>query len=76
MMPYKRDYVTLNKAVINYLPRCTYHLLYCFKLVLFFVKAWQGGDAFLRFAPRATGYNQRRSKKGRTLQRERERDNA
>ena len=23
MMPYKRDVVTLNKAVINYLPKCT-----------------------------------------------------
>ena len=28
MIPYKRDFVTLNKAVINYLPRCSYHLLY------------------------------------------------
>ena len=28
MSPYKRDFVTLNKAVINYLPRCSYHLLY------------------------------------------------
>ena len=26
--PFKRDFVTLNKSVINYLPRCTYHLLY------------------------------------------------
>ena len=28
MIPYKRDFVTLNKSVINYLPRCSYHLLY------------------------------------------------
>ena len=28
MIPYKRDFVTLNKAVINFLPRCSYHLLY------------------------------------------------
>ena len=27
--PYKRVIVTLNKAVINYLPRFTFHLLYC-----------------------------------------------
>ena len=26
--PYKRDFLILNKSVINYLPRCTYHLLY------------------------------------------------
>ena len=26
--PFKRDFVTLNKSVINYLPRCSYHLLY------------------------------------------------
>ena len=26
--PFIRDFVTLNKAVINYLPRCSYHLLY------------------------------------------------
>ena len=25
---YKRGFVTLNKAVIKYLPKCTYHLLY------------------------------------------------
>ena len=25
---YKRDFVIPNKSVINYLPRCTYHLLY------------------------------------------------
>ena len=25
--PYKRDFVTLNKSVINYLPNCTHHLL-------------------------------------------------
>ena len=24
----KRDFVTHNKSVINYLPRCSYHLLY------------------------------------------------
>ena len=28
MIPYKRDFVTLNKSVINYLPRCSYYLLY------------------------------------------------
>ena len=28
IIPYKRDFVTLNKSVINYLPRCSYHLLY------------------------------------------------
>ena len=28
MIPYKRDFVTLNKSVINYLPKCSYHLLY------------------------------------------------
>ena len=28
MIPYKRDFVTLYKGVINYLPRCTYNLLY------------------------------------------------
>ena len=28
MMPNKRDELTLNKSVIKYLPRCTYHLLY------------------------------------------------
>ena len=27
MIPYKRDFVTLKKSVINYLPRCSYHLL-------------------------------------------------
>ena len=26
--PFIRDFVTLNKSVINYLPRCSYHLLY------------------------------------------------
>ena len=26
--PYKRDFTTLNKLVINSLPMCTYHLLY------------------------------------------------
>ena len=26
--PFIRDFVTLNKAIINYLPRCSYHLLY------------------------------------------------
>ena len=26
--PYKTDFVTLNKSLINYLPRCSYHLLY------------------------------------------------
>ena len=26
--PFIRDFVTLNKLVISYLPRCTYHLLY------------------------------------------------
>ena len=26
--PLIRDFVTLNKPVINYLPRCSYHLLY------------------------------------------------
>ena len=26
--PYKRVILTVNKTVINYLPRCTYHLLY------------------------------------------------
>ena len=25
--PFIRDFVTLNKSVINYLPRCSYHLL-------------------------------------------------
>ena len=25
---YKRGFVTLNKAVIKYLPKCTHHLLY------------------------------------------------
>ena len=25
---YKREILTLNKSVINYLPKCTYHLLY------------------------------------------------
>ena len=25
---YKKDFITLNKSVINHLPRCTYHLLY------------------------------------------------
>ena len=29
-IPPKRDFVTLNKSVINYIPRCTYHLLYIF----------------------------------------------
>ena len=28
MIPYKRDFVTLNKSVVNYLPRCLYHILY------------------------------------------------
>ena len=28
IIPYKRGIVTLNKLVINYLPRCTYHILY------------------------------------------------
>ena len=28
MIPYKRDFLTLNKSVINYLPRCSYHLLF------------------------------------------------
>ena len=28
MIPYKRDFVALNKSVINYLTRCSYHLLY------------------------------------------------
>ena len=28
--PFIRDFVTLNKSVINYLPRCSYHLLYLF----------------------------------------------
>ena len=28
MIPYKRDFETMNKSVINYLPRCSYHLLY------------------------------------------------
>ena len=28
MIPYKRDFVTLIKAVINYLPRCSYHITY------------------------------------------------
>ena len=28
MIPYKRYFVTLNKSVINYLPRFSYHLLY------------------------------------------------
>ena len=28
MIPYKRDFVTLNKSVINYQPSCSYHLLY------------------------------------------------
>ena len=28
MIHFKRDFVTLNKSVINYLPRCSYHLLY------------------------------------------------
>ena len=27
--PYQREIFTLNKSVVNYLPRCTYHLLYC-----------------------------------------------
>ena len=27
-LPYKRELITQNKAVINYLPRCSYHLLY------------------------------------------------
>ena len=26
--PFIRDFVTLNKSVMNYLPRCSYHLLY------------------------------------------------
>ena len=31
--PYKRDLMTLNKSVINYLPKCTYQLLYYFCLI-------------------------------------------
>ena len=30
MIPYKRDFITLNKSVINYLQRCSYHSLYHF----------------------------------------------
>ena len=30
--PYKREFIGRIKSVINYLPRCTYHLLYLFKL--------------------------------------------
>ena len=29
--PYKRGIITLNKSVINYLQKCTYHLLYWIK---------------------------------------------
>ena len=32
--PFIRDFVTLNKAVVNYLPRCSYHLLYNLKMCL------------------------------------------
>ena len=31
--PFIRDFVTLNKAVINYLPRCSYHLLYIIQIL-------------------------------------------
>ena len=31
--PLIRDFVTLNKSVINYLPRCSYHLLYFNKII-------------------------------------------
>ena len=37
MIPYKKDFVTLNRAVINYLLRCSYHLLYI------------NGDSFCKF---------------------------
>ena len=32
MVPNKRDFVTLNKSVINYLTRCSYCLLYLYAL--------------------------------------------
>ena len=33
--PFIRDFVTLNKSVINYLPRCSYHLLYCYDTITY-----------------------------------------
>ena len=30
MIPYKRDWVTLNKSFINYLTKCSYHLLHTY----------------------------------------------
>ena len=31
IIPIKRRILNLDKSVIKYLPRCTYHLLYCVK---------------------------------------------
>ena len=47
--PYKMGFLSLNKAVINYPPRCSYHLLY-YHLNTKIVKVWYSDNSKFKWS--------------------------